>query len=75
LTLFAEQGRAGADSDLRGVPPDLKNPDESGVLTREVDFRSVHAAMQGGWFETDPRRVPAGSFEPAKILKQTGASA
>jgi type II secretory pathway pseudopilin PulG len=66
---------AGADSVPDGGPPDLTTLDESGDLVHTVDFRSVHAAVLGGWFGADSRKVLEGSFEPAKILKQPGASA
>jgi len=54
---------------LHGERPDLKAIDESGDLVYKTDFRSVYAAVLGGWFGADPGRILEGRFEPAPVLK------
>ncbi len=54
---------------LHGERPDLKGIDESGDLVFKTDFRSVYAAVLGGWLGADPDKILAGHFEPTPVLR------
>lgn len=57
---------------LLGTHPSLTKLDR-GDLIFNTDFRSVYAAMLGGWMKMDSRAALGSAFKPANVLKQGAA--
>jgi len=55
-------------SGLHGPNPDFSRRDESGNLVARLDFRSVYAAVLGGWFNTDAGHILERNFRLVPIL-------
>ncbi|HMN96154.1 MAG TPA: DUF1501 domain-containing protein [Phycisphaerales bacterium] len=53
---------------VQGRHPSLVDLDQ-GDLRHTIDFRSVYAAILGGWMKAPAARVLGGTFAPAEVLR------